>query len=1406
MANPIKWAKNLPAKLFGTRNDRVLKRYGRLADAAIAFQDELRALCSEGDDYDAAFEKRSAQIAKPTTQEPEAVAEYERQLQEIRLELSAPLRARSDEFRERLAAGASPDEHLPEGFAILREASRRAQRHRHFHCQLVGGSVLYDGQVAEMRTGEGKTIVCHLACYMKVAQGMKAHIVTVNDYLVKRDADFARPIFELLGITVGYIQSQVDPGGREGHRISQYACDVTYGTAAEFGFDYLRDNMKHQKEAQVQGRLDYVIIDEVDSILIDEARTPLIISGPAHDDVTRYPRANKVAEELVRRQDQWDRKVQSTVAKYDGDPRNIPKLDDAMRILGYRKSGEKNAVTEETQDGADGSTSADEQAPETGGDAAAMIAALGPDFLTDDQVEAIQIFENNVLQIPTDKQYRKYFIVQPERKQVGLTHEGVTIAQDLLDMGSLYAGANMEWPHLIENSLRAHKVYQRDRDYVVQNREVIIVDPFTGRLMHGRQWSDGLHQSVEAREGVPVKEETQTLATITIQNFFKLYKERAGMTGTAMTEATEFMKIYGLDVVEIPTNRPVNRLDHNDKMYQDVNAKYQAIVDEIHEIHRRGRPADPFLFAEALNALRPILESLDQDVARIDEAISRFHDAEPGDQACIRFMAEVYDESMGNLVRGRPVLVGTTSVENSEKLSRLLERRYGIEHEVLNAKNHAREAEIVMKAGHQAIPTQGADKTPIGNVTIATNMAGRGTDIKLGEQVVYPTCRVPEQLPDGAEPSSLYPVGITKCCITCEEYDEATNCAHCFKPKLDPRFPAMGRNVCSISAPCGLHIIGTERHEARRIDNQLRGRSGRQGDPGSSRFALSLEDDLLKLFLSDWMLKTIERFGFADGASLEDKRLTKGIERAQRKVEERNFSARKHLLEWDEPMDYQRKEFYRSRQLLLDRAYLGEIILDIIDTAIDSMLEQFLDPTYRQSCVAEWCRSNLDITIEKGKIDVEDIETAQHSIRREAVDEAHDQVRTVLGEYIDPEEDPKNWDVGGLAQWAQRTFKASFTQNQLRKMDPQDIEDELLEAARTSYEEANLDGVEIFLDREYPYHALAEWARSKFNIDLETEELLDTTRADIGAVIKERVRGAYHRREIEYPVESILEQAFSQEGTDNAMAAERVVRWVNSKYRANWTLADIQGKTFGELRDRLIGMNEEYLNNGKFDAEIQTALEKLGSEADAPEEVLAWGKTRLGAAWNPDVLEGREDDPVGALREMGRQMFRWELSMLERFVMLRIYDQAWKDHLLEMDHLKLAIMQRPLGGDQTHPQSQFAIEGRDLFEQMWARIANRVTDIIFKVKAYGGQTQQGQAGQQPSMASSSSGVDSVVMQHIDATGSGFGGRDRDQEAAMRAQGAEQVVETIRREQPRVGRNDACPCGSGKKFKHCHGKR
>ncbi len=1321
-------------KVFGSRNDRLIRRYRDAAKRIEPFELELRG------DFDERFESQADPL-RARGLEPD---ELESELQKIRVELAADLRTRTQALRDRLTAGETQQEILAETFAVLREASRRAQAHRHFPCQLIGGMVLFDRCVAEMKTGEGKTIVCHLPCFLNILAGKKVHVVTVNDYLVKRDAEFARPIFELLGSTVGYIQAQVDSGGREGIRQDQYACDITYGTNSEFGFDFLRDNMKLRLQAQVQGRLDYVIVDEVDSILIDEARTPLIISGPAEDDISRYRWANDIALTLVRQQIVLNRKTQERVAAWKDNP------PEHLAALQHFEGGFKRA-------------------------------AVDPYMLTDEEAEAIQ--------------HTQLFVVQRDRKAAHLTHDGVAVAQDEAGVGSFYVGANMEKPHLIENGLRAHVVYERDKEYVVQNREVIIVDEFTGRLMVGRQWSDGLHQAIEAKENVPIKEESQTMATITIQNYFKLYGQIAGMTGTAMTEAEEFMKIYHLEVIAIPTNRPVNRAEHNDRIYRTVADKYEAIVEEIRDVHRRGRPADPFVMADLLRNLRNLEKKRGEPIDYLDDALSQFDGAENGDREVMQVMGEAYDRAMGDLAVGRPILVGTTSVENSEKLSQLLDKRYGIEHEVLNAKQHQREADIVAKAGHRHLPAKGKDKTPRGNVTIATNMAGRGTDIKLELTVVYPTC-IGDLGPGDDNPKrKWHEPGVTgtKCCIYCPDYDAATNCAHCWKPKIDPRFPELGRKICAKNPPCGLHIVGTERHESRRIDNQLRGRSGRQGDPGSSRFFLSLGDDLLKLFMPDWMLKMMEKLGFSEGVSLEDKRLTRGIERAQKKVEERNFSTRKHLLEWDEPMDFQRKGFYGKRQQVLEGRNLRDVIHQMIDESSDEAATSYLAEDFGARQIAEYCRKNFDANLDAKRIVGMDLDELDPLVRARARDEARDSIRTSLGEYVDPDLPPADWDLGGLLAIAQRAWSVSVSQNQLRKLSPDEIEETLVAAADKHIEELDLTPLSIYLDPLLGRARFVDWLRARYEIELSIEDIRDTPQNEIVALISERIRDQYVNREIEVPVEWVLRRAFGDGNTDSAYAAENVAHWVNTRYNLNWDPEHVRGKALPELHKELVDITRDFTLNGRLTTEIDDAIANHDGLS-----LAEWAKQRFGRALPADATTRDEGPTRDELLEAGQRLLRAEVTELERFVLLNVYDRAWKDHLREMDHLKHAIMQRPLGGDQTHPQSQYAIEGREFYDEMWLNIRERVTDSIFKVRLAGAE------GDGPPAAAA---MARMTSRHADSTGTGFSGAAATQQQdGLGPQGEAAKPQTIRREKPKVGRNEPCPCGSGKKYKNCHGKR
>ncbi|HEX8492791.1 MAG TPA: preprotein translocase subunit SecA [Pyrinomonadaceae bacterium] len=673
------------------------------------------------------------------------------------------LRGRTAEFKERVARAVADardpedlrrkerailDELLPEAFAVVREASVRSTGMRHFDVQLIGGIVLHQGKIAEMRTGEGKTLVATLPAYLNALTGRGGvHVVTVNDYLASRDAEWMGQIHRFLGLEVGCIQNDMDDFERK----DAYAADITYGTNNEFGFDYLRDNMKFDLATCVQRGHYFAIVDEVDSILIDEARTPLIISGASDEATDKYYKADAI----------------------------IPQLKKGEEVDG-KKTGD--------------------------------------------------------------------YIVDEKQHTAVLTEDGVDKAERLLAVGNLYDPSNMEMLHCVEQALKAHTLYKLDHQYVVQDGEVIIVDDFTGRLMKGRRWSDGLHQAVEAKEGVKIEKENQTLATITLQNYFRLYEKLSGMTGTAETEAAEFHSTYKLDVVVIPTNMPMVREDASDMIYRTLPEKWDAVIEEIKECHEKGQPT----------------------------------------------------------------LVGTVSVENSELISRKLQKE-GIPHNVLNAKYHEREAEIVAQAGRK------------GAVTIATNMAGRGTDILLGGN------------PEFLAREALKKQEIDPDEVTDEQWEEAVSEAKRVVEAEHKEVVAAG----------GLHIIGTERHESRRIDNQLRGRAGRQGDPGSSRFFLSLEDDLMRIFAGDKVRALMERLGMEKGVAIESKMVSKRIEGAQKSVEGRNFEARKHLLEYDDVMNKQRETIYGLRRQLLEEPDQRDYLLGETGVAHDllsDLTKQYLNP------------------------------------------------------------------------------------------------------------------------------------------------------------------------------------------------------------------------------------------------------------------------------------------------------------------------------------------------------------------------------------------------------------------------------------------------------------------------------
>ena len=678
-------------KIVGSKNDRDLKEIGPI-------------------------------VGRINALEPEMAARSDEELREL-----------TPRFRERLAAGETLEDLLPEAFAAVREVSKRTLAMRHFDVQLVGGVVLHRGKIAEMKTGEGKTLVATLPAYLNALAGKGVHIVTVNDYLAGRDSEWMGKIYRALGLTVDCIRHPLSDQERK----TAYAADITYGTNNELGFDYLRDNMKYDLSDCVQRGFHYAIVDEVDSILIDEARTPLIISGPAEESTDKYFKVDRIVPRLQRDID---------------------------------------------------------------------------------------------------------FQIDEKARTVNLTEEGVEKAEKLLAVGNLFEPQNMDWVHHTYQALKAHLLFKRDVDYMVKDGEVVIVDEFTGRLMPGRRYSDGLHQALEAKENVKIERENQTLATITFQNYFRMYKKLAGMTGTAETEAAEFYKIYKLEVNVIPTNRPLIREEYRDVIYRTEREKYNAVVEEIKELYGKGRP----------------------------------------------------------------VLVGTISIEKSEKLSALLKRQ-SIPHVVLNAKYHAKEAEIVAQAGRRKA------------VTIATNMAGRGTDILLGGNPDFLTLQSLRE--KGKDPADIPP----------EEYQK-------LRQHWDEVCPREREEVLAVG---GLHILGTERHESRRIDNQLRGRSGRQGDPGTSRFYLSLEDDLMRIFASDRISGIMQSLGMEEGVPIESKLITRQIERAQKQVEARNFEIRKHLLEYDDVMNKQREAIYAIRRDLLEGVDQRDYILQLAQDILVDMLDSF---------------------------------------------------------------------------------------------------------------------------------------------------------------------------------------------------------------------------------------------------------------------------------------------------------------------------------------------------------------------------------------------------------------------------------------------------------------------------------
>ena len=676
------------------------------------------------------------------------------------------LKNKTNEFKEQLKQGKTLDDILPEAFAVVREASKRVLGMRHFDVQLIGGIILHQGRIAEMKTGEGKTLVATLPVYLNALTGKGVHVITVNDYLAKRDSEWMGKLYKFMGLSVGLVIAGMSPQDKQ----KAYNCDITYGTNNEFGFDYLRDNMVIYKEQLVQRGLEYAIVDEIDSILIDEARTPLIISGRANQSSDLYKKANDFVKRLT------------------------PKI----------------IVEEDIKDEA--------------------------------QAEDNENYD---------------YIVDLKAKSASLTQKGIKKAEQAFNLENFNDIENSTIVHHVNQALRAHGIMKKDIDYIVKDGEVLIVDEFTGRIMYGRRYNNGLHQAIEAKEGVKIADESKTLATITFQNYFRMYNKLAGMTGTAMTEEAEFEEIYNLDVISIPTNKPMIRKDQNDAIYKNEKAKFNAIVQSIKESHEKGQP----------------------------------------------------------------VLVGTVSIEKSEKLSNILKKE-GIKHEVLNAKYHEKEAEIIAQAGK------------FGAVTIATNMAGRGTDIMLGGNSEYLAkqemrrMKIPDNLIE--EANTFYDT----------ENEEILNARKTFKEleeKYDKEIKEEKEKVIAVG---GLKIIGTERHESRRIDNQLRGRSGRQGDPGESKFYIGLDDDLMKIFGGDMITKVYNTIGMDENIPIENKIISNAVESAQKRVEGRNFSIRKNVLKYDDVMNAQREIIYKQRRQVLDGENINQNILNMIKSLAEEVVMQ----------------------------------------------------------------------------------------------------------------------------------------------------------------------------------------------------------------------------------------------------------------------------------------------------------------------------------------------------------------------------------------------------------------------------------------------------------------------------------
>ncbi|MEM8834409.1 MAG: preprotein translocase subunit SecA [Planctomycetota bacterium] len=1267
--------------LFGNRNERFVKRYTSLVESVNALEPEIRALTdaqlrakteefrerAEGGEptrklmveaFAVAREAMDRHVGIRSAFDPELREQFPKdQLPDSARAIYEQLCSEMDaaeprEPKDDLLGCTEPQPgwvwtDIPTDFYdAVREVLPKSKppfRARPFDVQLIGASVLYEGKISEMKTGEGKTIVAPLASYLAALDLHKVHVVTVNDYLVQRDRDWTFPFFHGLGLTVGAIHPMHMQD--EGVKRLMYRCDVVYGTTSEFGFDYLRDNMKRSLDQQVQRLRDYAIVDEVDSVLIDEARTPLIISGPAHQDQPRYQLADELARHLVDLNKPWmaaDEKVEDCKKAIKGAEGDIRNARDKSQIPALQQKLDEHK----------------KRLPE--------------------------------LEMARD-QHTQYFEVERDKKQVHPTHEGTEAAQKKAGLGSFYVGENTDLPHLLGQAIRAHVVYEKDKDYIVvpvpdpqtgQNDPgIVIVDQNTGRAMPGRQWSEGLHQAVEAKEGVRVKQETQTVASVTVQNFFKMYKRLAGMTGTADTEAQEFHDIYKLDVVVIPTNVPVIRADHDDTIYLTQKDKWDAVVEEI----------------------------------------AAFHDM------------------------GRPVLVGTTSVEKSEMLSKMLKQKHGIEHAVLNAKQHEREANVVQDAGK------------LGAVMIATNMAGRGTDIKLqkitreehrdhllrrgvapreldvndDDETLRAKCfrkiapkaldinkRDAESMdPDELELMLLRHWAEHHTWMDPKRIDSAD--AETLRKALDDtgRF-GLHRLRWSDSAEDlgGLHVIGTERHESRRIDNQLRGRSGRQGDNGSTRFFVSLDDDLMKMFAGETTMKILSRMGMKEGDAIEHPMLSKSIVRAQRKVEERNFQIRKNILEYDEVMEHQRQDFYGLRQRAIDGRDIKGLIFEFVEDSVRDACAKYLAPDYFADRIGAFAGERLGCSIDTARLRRREPDEVIDMVRAQAKEDVRTEVDVTTGEYfpdIEEGESEADIDTKGMMSWAQTRFGVELTSQDIYETPIVQLKSRLIDAAEDRIDEADLTGIDEFLDPDFGRAQLAKWIKTTTDLDVTVEEIAtaqESENTDPADVILDKVRAAYDTREVNYPVEFAMNLTMQLMRVNPQQAGGQLVNWAKTRYGIDWDENILRTKMPQQISDELLKASRAFVEDGRLEKAIDEAL-----AADTSwDDLVAHFRDTYNAELPHWLKRMDGEEREGAIRARVENILRAELVQFERYVLLDTLDQAWHDHLYAMDQLRETIGFRAFS--QQDPRIEYKREGARLIGEMWEKVRDRVSESVFRLR------------------------------------------------------------------------------------------